>query len=521
MSRSPRLALVATTALALLVGACSGGEAVDTGQGDGAGQGQGAEGGGGEGGTLVAAISGRPDQLDPHKTTAYPSFQVLENVYDTLVVPEGDDLTFAPSLAEEWETSEDGLEWTFRLRDDVVFHDGSTFDAEDVVYSFNRIKDEELANAFRFASVEEVRAEDEHTVVLQLTEPTPNLLANVGGFKGMAILPSGAADEYDLATEAIGTGPFELGSSGAGSLTLTAFEDYWGEGPFVDEVEIRYVSESAAALTSLRSGEVHWTDNVPPQQVESLEGDDAVEVGRTGSVDYWYMAMNIAKEPFDSVEFRRAVAFAVDRAAVTEAAHFGAATPNQTAIPERSFWHTGYAPFETDVDQARQLIEESGASTPVTMGLMVTDEFPQTVTAAQVIESQLEPLGIEVQIQTEDFATWLDRQGQGDFDAFLLGWLGNLDPFGFYHAQHLSDGSFNFHGYSNPEVDSLLQQAAVETDQDRRKQLYAEAEKLIVDEVSYLYLYNPDVVQAWVPEVEGYEVRADRAVNFDTVRLGG
>ena len=134
----------------LLVSACGGGgESVDTGGGGG---------GGGEGGTLVAAVAAQPDQFDPHVTTAYPSFQVLENVYDTLVVPNAEDLTMEPSLAESWETSEDNLTWTFTLRDGVKFHDGSDFDSADVVYSYNRIIDEELSNAYRFANVESVEA---------------------------------------------------------------------------------------------------------------------------------------------------------------------------------------------------------------------------------------------------------------------------------------------------------------------------------------------------------------------------
>lgn len=502
---------VTVAAGALVLSACGSGEGVDVDEGLG-------EQGGPEGGTLVAAISSRPDQLDPHRTTAYPSFQVLENVYDTLVVPNPDDLTYSPSLAEEWETSDDGLTWTFTLREGVTFHDGSEFDSADVVYSFNRIIDEELANAFRFATVESVEAPDERTVELRLADPTPNLLDNVGSFKGMAIVPEGAAEELDLATEAVGTGPFTLESSSAGAITLAAYEDYWGDGPYVDEVEFRFVSEPTAALTALQSGDVHWTDNVPPQQVESLGDDASVELGVTPSVDYWYLAMNHAQAPFDDVEVRRAVAYGIDIADVTEAARFGAATPNQTAIPQDSFWYYDYAPFERDVEEAASLLEGAGVS-DLSMGLMVTDEFPETVQAAQVVAAQLEEVGISVQIQQEDFATWLDRQGQGDFDAFLLGWLGNLDPFGFYHAQHVCDGPNNFHGYCNEEVTSLLEQAATETDEDARKALYDEAVTGIVDDVSYLYLYNPDVVQAWRPGLAGYEIRADRAINFEAVRL--
>ncbi|MCF6509147.1 ABC transporter substrate-binding protein [Blastococcus sp. MG754426] len=495
---------------ALVLSACSGGgESVDTGGG----------GGGGGGDVLVAAVSAQPDQFDPHVTSAYPSFQVLENVYDTLVVPNAQDLTMEPSLATDWEVSEDGLTWTFNLREDVTFHDGSEFDAADVVYSYNRIIDEELSNAYRFATVESVEAVDPQTVEITVSQPTPNLPALIGAFKGMAILPEGAADEYDLTTEAVGTGPFTLESSDASSTELAAYEDYWGGAPSIGGVEFRYITEPAAALTALQNGEVQWTDNIPPQQIESLGGDDSVELATTPSVDYWYMSMNYDREPFGNPQVRQAIATAVDRAAVTEAARFGAAQPNQTAIPEDSFFYFDYAPFEPSAEEAQSLIEQSGVQTPITMGLMVTDEFPETVTAAQVIASQLEPIGVDVDVQTVDFATWLDRQAQGDFDAFMLGWLGNIDPFDFYHAQHITDGSSNFQGYSNPQVDELLAQASTETDQDARKELYDQAATLIVDDVSYLYLYNPDVVQAWAPGLSGYEIRADKAINFEGVEL--
>ncbi|RFU21355.1 ABC transporter substrate-binding protein [Geodermatophilus marinus] len=506
--RAPRT-LSSVAAGALLLTACSGGESVDTGGGGG---------GGGEN-VLVAAVSAQPDQLDPHVTSAYPSFQVLENVYDTLVVPNAEDLTMEPSLATGWETSEDGLTWTFTLRDDVTFHDGSEFDAADVVYSYNRIIDEQLNNAYRFATVESVEAVDPQTVEIRVTQPTPNLPALIGGFKGMAILPEGAADQVDLTTEAIGTGPFQLESSDAGSTVLTAYEDYWGGAPTVDGVEFRYITEPAAALTALQNGEVDWTDNIPPQQVSALESEEGVELQSIPSVDYWYMTMNYDRPPFDNRDVRRAVATAVDRAAVTEAARFEAAQPNQTAIPEDNFYASDYAPFDTNQDAARQLLEQSGVPLPIEMGLMVTDEFPETVTAAQVIASQLEPIGINVNVETLDFATWLDREAQGDFDAFMLGWLGNIDPFDYYHAQHITDGSSNYQGYSNPEVDRLLNEAATETDEDARRDLYNQAVQLIVDDVSYLYLYNPNVVQAWTPGLTGYQIRPDKAINFETVEL--
>ncbi len=504
-TRPLALAAVGTLALAACGG---GGDSVDTGGG-----------GGGGDNVLVAAVSAQPDQLDPHVTTAYASFQVLENVYDTLVAPDPEDLTMQPSLATEWETSDDGLEWRFTLRDGVTFHDGSDFDSADVVYSYNRIIDEDLSNSFRFQNVESVEADGPDTVVITLSQPTPNLLERIGSFKGMAILSENAADEFDLKTEANGTGPFELESSDASSTVLTAYDDYWGGTPSIDGVEFRYITEPAAALTALQNGEVQWTDNVPPQRIESLGGDDSVELQTTPSVDYWYMSMNYDRPPFDNRDVRRAISFGVDRGAVAEAAWFGAAQANQTAIPEDSFFYYDYAPFERDVEQAKQLIAQSGVPTPITMGLMVTDEYPETVTAAQVIASQLAEIGVQVNIETLDFATWLDREGAGDFDAFYLGWLGNLDPAAYYQEQHQTDGPNNYQGYSNPEVDQLLQQGSTATDEDERKQIYDQAAKIIVDDVSYLYLYNPDVVQAWAPGLSGYQIRADKAINFENVEL--
>ncbi len=512
------------TALAVLLAACGSGGGVE-GEGleeaaDPAASEDDAAAGDAVEGTLVAALANTPDQFDPHATTSQASFQVLENVYDTLVVPSAEDLTFEPSLAESWETSEDGLSWTFQLRDDAVFHDGSTFDAEDVVYSYERIIDEELANAFRFANVESVEATAGDEVTIDLTTPTPNLLSNIGGFKGMAILPSGAAEDYDLATEAVGTGPFELESTSAGGAELKAFDEYWGEGPLVAGVEYRYVGESAAALTGLENGDIDWTDNVPAQNIESLESSDTVELGRTGSTDFYYMAFNQTRPPFDQPEARQAVAWAIDRAPLTEAATFGAGSVNQTAIPEDSFWYTDYAPFSQDPAQVEALLAEAGLE-GLEFSVMVPNSDEPAVTAAQVVASQLADVGITMTVDSVETGVFLDRQGQGDFDAFSWAWVGNLDPFDYYHAQHLSDANFNFQGYSNPEVDQLLQDGAAETDEDARKELYDEAVELIVDEVSYLFYFNPDVVEAWSSSLEGYTVRPDSAVNLETVSLGG
>ena len=502
-------------ALALLVVACDPGEEVGVDDPDDEAT---APTEAAEGGVLVAAISGEPDQLDPHQTSAYPSFQVLENVYDTLVQPGEPPTEAEAALATEWETSDDELTWTFTLREDVLWHDGEPFVADDVVFSFERIAEEGL-NAARLDTVEDVVAVDDSTVELHLSQPTPNLLTQIGGFKGMAIVPERIVEDGTIGQEPVGTGPFRfIDYTEGSSLELEANPDYWGEGPFLDGVEFRFIPEGTVALTNLRGGQVDWTDNIPPQEVEGVLDDPDLESGSEPSGDYWYFAFNHNRAPFDDPAVRRALSFAVDREAVAVATHYGAARPNQTAIPEGNPFHYDYAPFEFDPEQAEQLLADAGAE-DLSVELMVTSEFEETIQAAQVIESDWEEIGVDVSIQVLDFTEWLDRQGQGEFDALLLGWLGNIDPYDFYHLQHHSEGVFNAHGYSNEQVDELLEEAQVESDEDRRAGLYNEAVELIVDEVSYGYLYNPDIVQAWQPVVEGYTVRSDAAIRFETVTL--
>ena len=176
---------------------------------------------GGGGGVLVAGQSAEPDRFDPHLTSAYASFQVLENVYDTLVQP-GDDLTMEPALATDWTTSEDGLTWTFNLRQGVKFHNGRELTADDVVYSLERIRDPEVGAgpSYRLDAVDKITALDDHTVEITVTAPTPNLLTLLGGYKGMAIVARENVEDGTIDTQPIGTGPFmfELLQPGRGRV---------------------------------------------------------------------------------------------------------------------------------------------------------------------------------------------------------------------------------------------------------------------------------------------------------------
>jgi peptide/nickel transport system substrate-binding protein len=498
-----RAAVIAAMVALLVAVSCSPAQRVDLGQGSG---------------NLIAAIAGEPDQLDPQKTSAYFSFEVLENVFDTLVEPDAN-LEMRPALAESWTVSSDQLTWTFHLRKGVTFQDGSPFTADDVVYSYRRIIDEKLANVDKFSAVTDVSAPDDDTVLIRVKQPTPNLLTNLGGFKGMAIVQRKNVESGQIATHPVGTGPFAFASQKSGdSIMLAANPHYWGGRPKVPGVTFRFISEPSTALSALQAGEIDWTDSIPTQRVAQLKNDDSIKLAVTPGNDYWYLALNEAREPWKDARVRQAIAYAIDRKAIVQATSYGTATANQLAIPQGNPWYTPYDTYRYDIEKAKSLLAEAGAS-PETLDMLVTSEYPETVTAAQVIADNLKPLGITVNIRTVDFATWLDEQNTGNFDMLMMGWLGNIDPDDFYYAQHHTDGSSNAQKFSNPDVDRLLDAGRVETNQQARHADYAKAATIIADQVSYLYLYNPSVIQAWTTNLSGYEARRDGAIRFRTASL--
>ncbi|PND59173.1 ABC transporter substrate-binding protein [Mycobacterium sp. ENV421] len=497
---------VLTAALVMigLLAACSMGSRVDL--------------GGASAGNITAAIAGEPDQLDPQRSTAYFSFEVLENVFDTLVEPD-ENLEMRPALAESWEVSPDQLSWTFHLRPGVSWHDGSPLRASDVVYSYRRIIDEKLANVDKLSAVRDVRAPDPQTVVIDVRHPTPNLLTNLGGFKGMAIVQRRNVESGQIATHPVGTGPFAFtGRKSGDSITLTANKSYWGGAPKVPGVTFRFISEPSTALSALQAGEIDWTDAIPPQRVEQLKGDDSIHLAVTPSNDYWYLALNEARAPWNDERVRQAIAYGIDRASIVQATSYGTATANQLAIPAGNPWYTPYDRYRHDEDRARDLLRQAGIGNQK-LDMLVTSEYPETVTAAQIIADNLAGIGIDVSIRTVDFATWLDEQNSGHFDMLMMGWLGNIDPDDFYYAQHHTGGSSNAQKFSDPVVDRLLDAAREETDRARRHDEYARAATIIADKASYIYLYNPSVIQAWSTSLAGYDARRDGAVRFRSAYL--
>jgi peptide/nickel transport system substrate-binding protein len=335
----------------------------------------------------------------------------------------------------------------------------------------------------------------------------------------MAIVQRKNVESGAIATHPIGTGPFAFKSATSGdSVSLVANKNYWGPAPVVSGVTFRFIPEASTALSALQAGEIDWTDSVPTQRVDELRGDDSITLGVTPSNDYWYQALNEARKPWNDVRVRQAVAYGIDRQAIVQATSYGTAVANQLAIPKGNPWYVDYQRYSRNLETAKTLLGQAGVK-DLTMDLLATSDYPETVTAAQIVTDNLAPLGITAKIRTVDFATWLDEQNNGHFDMLMMGWLGNIDPNDFYYAQHHTGGKSNAQKFSNPQVDALLDAGRIETNREKRLDDYTKAATIIADQVSYLYLYNPSVIQAWNKRLSGYDVRRDGAVRFGTAKL--
>lgn len=465
---------------------------------------------------LLAGLTSAPDSLDPHTATSDAAVVVLDQVYDTLVRP-GDDLLPRPSLATSWEVSEDALTWTFTLRDDVLFHDGSALTADDVVASLRRAGDEG-ADAGRLAPIDEAEAVDGHTVELRLSRPTGGLLALLASSPGAAIVPEEAAASGDLASAPIGSGPFRVAGAGDDTLELERFEDHWAGPPPLETLSVRVVDDAVRALAELRAGDLDWVSSVPPASATDVDGDVRLHLARRAGTDYWHLAFNLDREPVDDRGVRRALARALDRESIAGAAHPGAATPNHGPVPADSFWHHDHAPFPHDPERARERLDGAGLDEP-SLELLVTDELPESTAVAEAVAEQFADIGMDVTVRTEALEDLLEAQAEGDFDVFALGWRGSIDPDELYVPPHHSRGSRNFHGFANEDVDDLLEEARLRHDPERRRELYAEATEIILGEAAYAYLFNTDVLRAWSADLEGVDLRPDGAVRFGQAEL--
>ncbi len=463
---------------------------------------------------LQAAHDAEWTGLDPHVASTVSSFHVLANVVESLTT-NNDNLELTPLLATDWAQSEDGLSWTFNLREGVAFSNGEAMTSEHVVFSMNRILDPATGSG-RVAAVGGPgavwEAVDDYTVTA--TTPDPNaILPILLSSRATAIVHPDSVDENGVIVVPIGTGPFTVENlDGTISMTLAKNENYWQEGlPKLDAVEITVIQEDAAREAALLGGEVDFVTDIPRQAVQALQDNDEVVVLVSPALAYKYIGLNVQTPgPLTETKVRQAIAYAINREELCAAGDFGICTPLYGGpIDTASPWHFDYAPYSQDVEKAKALLAEAGFPDGFEMELMPTSTYQDTVRQAQVLQAQLAAIGIRTTINAPEWAEWLELEGNFRYDGYVCSWNGLIDVEQYYYLQHRTGEVFNFTGYSNPEFDALVDQGRQVSDFDERYAIYEQANQILVDAVPYVYFYNPAFVRAMSPRVQGYVLRPD------------
>ncbi|MCB1547870.1 MAG: hypothetical protein KDJ41_08585 [Hyphomicrobiaceae bacterium] len=374
-----------------------------------------------QGTTLTWSHPQEPPNWDFLKTgSSALMVPVFHNVLEPLVELMGDG-SVEPLLAKSWTISDDGLVYTFTLRD-AKFHDGTDLDAGDVVYSIMKNKESTLANTkVPLAPVEKVEAVDAHTVKMTLSKPSQRLLKELGQTAGI-IIPEGAAEKYDFAKgELVGTGPYKFGDYRPDvDVTLTRFDDYWGDKPYFEKITHRFIPDETAAINALLAGEIDMVGAVLGEgldRLKSLSDNADFEVILPAPMETNYLFLSTHKEALKDIRVRQAIAYAINRDDLMEGGQAGyGKTTCQWIIPAGEPWTSDYCPYPYDPAKAKALLKEAGQEgLELDFPYLTVAEFPPL---KDILIEEMAAVGITLKPRPLDLATWLQQvntDGQYEF----------------------------------------------------------------------------------------------------------
>ena len=523
------------------------------------------------GGTLVFAGASDPVVIDGALVSDGESIRVITQVFETLVFLKAGTTEPEPGLAESWEASPDGKEWTFQLKEGVSFHDGTPFNAAAVCANFDRwynfsgplqnpsatyywqvvfggfAKTDPKSGAPAESLYSSCEAVDEATAKLTLTKPSATFIPALAQ-QAFSIASPDALKKYEadkgtvdkdgifqptgtFGTEhPIGTGPFEFVSWKRNDrLTLKRYEDYWGEKAKIDELIIRPIADNAARLQALQTGEIQGYDLVEPQDIETIEGDENLQVFDRPAFNVAYVGFNISLPPLDNQKVRQAVAHGLDRQAVVDNFYAGRAELATQFMPPEVVGHSdGVTEYEYDPEKAKQILQDAGLTLPVKLDFWYPTDvsrpyMPDPKRNFEAFAASLNKSGFKVVPHSAPWSPdYLGRADEGKAGHLrLLGWTGDYgdaDNFigTFFQSPQKAWGTVK---NPNKEVVDLLDQAEIETDEGKREKIYAQANEAIMEWLPGVPYAHSKPALAFLANVKGYEPSPTTNESFATVSI--
>jgi ABC-type transport system substrate-binding protein len=463
---------------------------------------------------IIFGVGTDVDELDPRTTDTQEGYIACANIYDCLVLYDLGATTIRPGLAESWEISEDGLVYTFTLRQGVNFHDGAPFNADAVVTWYNSVDEgapDSQYDATRMVYiadfitdwVDSVEAVDEFTVRMTLPKPYSPLLANLAIPIASIVSPTAIAAGLDsVSVNPSGTGAFRLARpedwTRDSQLVLEANPDYWGGAPKVEQFIIKIVPEGSTRLQQVETGELDVAWALNPEDVERARENPDLVVVEDAGLNTNAVHLDVMQEPFTSKEVRQALNYAVNKEELSEGLYNGNMVTAGGVLPPVDWaYNPDLRSYQYDPERARELLTEAGydEGNPLTFTFMAytipRGYNPVGDRLATAIQEYWSDIGVQADIQTAEWTQYRDDRRAHKYQCSLAGWQGdNGDPDNFLYTffSSASIGAENFSRYENPEVDDLLNQAKEVSDQEERKALYQEAEQLIVDDAPWVFL---------------------------------
>ena len=481
-------------------------------------------------GTFRVAVGVDLDTVDPAQMTTTTVSNMIDYVVETLTTL-GPDGKVQPGLAESWTVSPDGLAYTFKLRKGVVFHDGTPFDAKAVKWTFDRLKDPAIRVPVRGSlPLKEIEALDAATVRVTLSRPSAPFIAALSQTTTGILSPAAAdknGNEYKNVVQTVGTGPYTFKERKKGeSFTVTAFDRYWGKKPTYDTVVFRIVPEAATRESLILAGQADLIVLPPVADLPALQRNPAVKVLLAPSDRTIFISMNTSKPLLGDVRVRQALNYAVDKKAIIQNVLFGAADEMDAPMAPSLFGYCKVGAYEYNPAKAKQLLTEAGVKPGTKLSFHhPTGRYVQDKEASQAVAGYLREVGIEPELQTMDWPSYISIINAGPAEKTVhqlayLGWApGFLDAaqqmLQFWSTQHPPAGlAITF--YKNPKVEELIPAADREPNPDKRKELYCDAEKTIWADAPWLFMYVqrfPIVYSAKVTDVGSLPVEKFSAIH--------
>ncbi len=466
-------------------------------------------------------IESSPANLDPRVGTDAQSERIDKLLFDSLVRRD-EHFNLQPWLAERWDIP-DPLTYVFHLRRGVRFHDGRPLTARDVKWTFDSIMNGTVRTpkASTYRLVDRIDAPDGATVIFHLKEPYSTLLWNVSD-GAIGIVPYGSGSE--LNRDPIGSGPFRFVSAQQDKeVVIARNEQYWGEKARVAQVRFTVVPDTTTRALELRKGSADVAINaLTADMIVAMRGDRGLKIATAPGTIYAYLALNLRDPILKDVRVRQALAYAIDRGPILHYLWRDLARPASSVLPMQHWAYDGAVrTYDHDPQRARQLLDAAGY--PERNGVrfhltMKTSTEESTRLLAAILQQQLREVGVVLEIRTFEFATFYADVQKGAFQLYSLRWIGgNEDPDIFEHVFHSASvppKRANRSYYANPRVDALIDAGRKAIDQEKRKQIYGEVQRILAEDLPYINLWYLDNVLVHTPRIEGIELSPSGNYDF-------